>query len=325
MAVPSSGELKLRADIANEVDGSATGDNVSLGTLSNTAGFTEPDEMSEFYGYTACSAPSVTTNSLSGVSATQMTANGNVTNDNGCTVTARGFYFGTNSNYASNSKLNLGSGTGVFNSVRGVSPSTTYYCTAWAENSEGESVGSTVNATSSAPITYTFTNNYVAYREIEGGNWGPWYGSEAKCYGQYSHSQLGWQTTNSCVNGTITNDGYSPPSGLMTSKCNQGQAKSNAYFVHTNSPATVSSRVYCDAKGHGGSWNCCYDLMGMMGGTGSSMGTLTSCSYSYYATYGGTNVLASSPSCTGGTSNGCPNQNPNCQSWSEFGGSWTLS
>ena len=53
MAVPSSGQLRLRADIALEVDGSATGTNVSLGTLSNTAGFTEPDAMSEFYGYSA--------------------------------------------------------------------------------------------------------------------------------------------------------------------------------------------------------------------------------------------------------------------------------
>ena len=51
MAVPSSGQLRLRADIALEVDGSATGTNVSLGTLSNTAGFTDPDAMSEFYGY----------------------------------------------------------------------------------------------------------------------------------------------------------------------------------------------------------------------------------------------------------------------------------
>ena len=53
MAVPSSGQLRLRADIALEVDGSATGTNVSLGTLSNTAGLTEPDAMSEFYGYSA--------------------------------------------------------------------------------------------------------------------------------------------------------------------------------------------------------------------------------------------------------------------------------
>lgn len=58
MAIPSSGQLRLRADIALEVDGSATGTNVSLGTLSDTAGFAAPDAMSDFYGYSA--APSIT-------------------------------------------------------------------------------------------------------------------------------------------------------------------------------------------------------------------------------------------------------------------------
>lgn len=65
MPVPSSGQLRLRADIANEVDGSATGDNVSLGTLSNTAGFTEPDAMSEFYGYSSLTNPTVSYTSQS--------------------------------------------------------------------------------------------------------------------------------------------------------------------------------------------------------------------------------------------------------------------
>ena len=53
MPVPSSGQLRLRGDIALEVDGAATGTNVSLCTLSNTAGFTEPDAMSDFYGFSA--------------------------------------------------------------------------------------------------------------------------------------------------------------------------------------------------------------------------------------------------------------------------------
>ena len=60
MPVPSSGPIELRGDIALEVDGTATGTNVSLGTLSDTAGFTDPDAMSEFYGY------SIITTGLSG-------------------------------------------------------------------------------------------------------------------------------------------------------------------------------------------------------------------------------------------------------------------
>ena len=66
MAVPSSGQLRLRADIALEVDGDATGTNVSLGTLSNEAGFTEPDTMSEFYGYSAFTPPTMSGNAATG-------------------------------------------------------------------------------------------------------------------------------------------------------------------------------------------------------------------------------------------------------------------
>ena len=216
MPVPSSGQLRLRADIALEVDGSATGTNVSLGTLADTAGFdTPPDTMQEFYGYTACTIPSVTTNSISGVGVNSMTANGNVTNDNGCSVTERGFYFGTSSNYASNTKYSSGSGTGSYSrGFSGLNSSTTYYATAYATNSEGESRGSTVNATSSTLITYTFATQNSANRNLEIGNTN-FSSAYNRSYGQYLHSQLGWQTRNSCVDGTITNDGKSPSSGCL--------------------------------------------------------------------------------------------------------------
>jgi len=49
MAVPSSGELRLYADIGTELGVAQS--NVSLGAMSSTAGFTPPDAMSEFYGY----------------------------------------------------------------------------------------------------------------------------------------------------------------------------------------------------------------------------------------------------------------------------------
>ena len=49
MAVPSSGQLGLYADIGTELG--VTQSDVSLGTMSNTTGFTDPDAMSEFYGY----------------------------------------------------------------------------------------------------------------------------------------------------------------------------------------------------------------------------------------------------------------------------------
>lgn len=160
MAVPSSGPLQLRGDIALEVDGSATGTDVSLGTLSNSAGFTEPDTMSEFYGYSSVSAPSVTTDAASSVTSTSMQLNGNVTADNGASVTETGFYFGTDSNYLNNTKTSVGSGLGTYNlSKTSLSFSTTYYITAYAVNSAGEGVGSTISQATNAATPVSVTAN----------------------------------------------------------------------------------------------------------------------------------------------------------------------
>jgi hypothetical protein len=225
MPVPSSGQLRLRADIALEVDGSATGDNVSLGTLADTAGFTTPpDTMAEFYGYTSCTAPSITTNSLDNVSYTSMRANGNVTADNGCTVTERGFYFGTSTNRTSNTKYTSGSGTGSYNrTFSGLTSSgTTYYAWAYAINSAGETSGSRVQASTLTPATYTVQYTYTGRHQWESPQEQSWahaqmsananWSSYAKA--QYHHSSYGWSSyashTNSWYQSTRPTSGYNP-------------------------------------------------------------------------------------------------------------------
>ena len=55
MAVPSSGQLREYADIGVELGVAQS--NVSLRGMSQTAGFSTPDAMSEFYGYSAVSSP----------------------------------------------------------------------------------------------------------------------------------------------------------------------------------------------------------------------------------------------------------------------------
>jgi hypothetical protein len=52
MPLPSSGPLSFSAIRAEVVPG-GTNSNVSLRTLSSTAGFSTPDAVSEFYGYSA--------------------------------------------------------------------------------------------------------------------------------------------------------------------------------------------------------------------------------------------------------------------------------
>ena len=132
MPVPDSGQLRLRADIALEVDGSDTGTNVSLGTLSNTAGFTEPDTMSEFYGYSSFTAPTITANvSFSSVSSSGMTVSFSYANTDGANLES-GFYFGTSTNMTSNTFYSEGNSTSTSRSpgraFTGLSGSTTYYC-----------------------------------------------------------------------------------------------------------------------------------------------------------------------------------------------------
>ena len=159
MAVPSSGELRLIQDIALEVDGSASGSNISLNTLSASAEFSSPNGMLEFYGYSSSVAPSVLTNSSTGIGETSMTLNGNVTTDGGDTIIERGFYFGTQSRaYIDNPKYVVGGTTGSFSLTRsGLSGGTGYYCWAFATNSKGTTFGSRVYAATIAVFNPTYS------------------------------------------------------------------------------------------------------------------------------------------------------------------------
>ena len=154
MAVPSSGELKLWDTLWNQELAGTKGEN-SLHSASVYAGFTTPDALSDFYGWSDVEAPSVTTNSISSVAFTSMTLNGNVTSTGNEAVT-RGFYFGQNSASAgSNPKLSLGgtqNATGPFSCAKtGLSAQTQYFAWAFACNSAGETIGSRVQATTPAP------------------------------------------------------------------------------------------------------------------------------------------------------------------------------
>jgi len=150
MAVPSSGELKLWDTLWNQELAGSKGEN-SLHSASVYAGFSTPDALSDFYGWSDVEVPTLTTNASTSVTGNSFTANGNVTNTGNEDV-SRGFYIGTSTNYASNTKHTLGGtqGTGTFNfSKTGLSGATTYYVNAWASNSAGETVGNQVSTTTS--------------------------------------------------------------------------------------------------------------------------------------------------------------------------------
>lgn len=167
MAVPSSGELKLWDTLWNQELGGSQGEN-SLHSASVYAGFSTPDALSDFYGWSDVEPPTVVTGNATSVTANSMVLNGNVTSTGNQDV-SRGFYHGTNANAASNNPKYTVSGTqgtGAFSFTRGsLSYNVTYYFWAWASNDAGETIASrnqaTTNVPSFSPQTTTFQDRTV--------------------------------------------------------------------------------------------------------------------------------------------------------------------
>lgn len=166
MGVPSSGQLRLRADINQEVNGNDTDTNVSLGTLADDASFTNPpDQMSEFYGYSACVTINTGHNSINLMNPSssssiffrlRYTDTGVPT---ACQPTSWGVYLGTSSTYTNNTKYTLGTGAagslGPYSNrdytISSLNANTQYYARQFMTNVAGESVQS-YNSTATTPL-----------------------------------------------------------------------------------------------------------------------------------------------------------------------------
>jgi hypothetical protein len=93
--------------------------------------------------------PVLTTTAVTAISYTTATSGGNITADNGASVTTRGVCWGTSQNpTTSNSISSGGSGTGNFtSSLTNLTTGTTYYVRAYATNSAGTGYGTQVSFT----------------------------------------------------------------------------------------------------------------------------------------------------------------------------------
>ncbi|MBA7580269.1 hypothetical protein ES708_22160 [subsurface metagenome] len=101
-----------------------------------------------------CPVLTVTTTSISNITENSAQSGGNVTDDGGAEVTARGVCWSTSENpTTADSKTSDGTGTGSFvSSITGLSPNTTYYVRAYATNSVGTAYGDEVNFTTEQTI-----------------------------------------------------------------------------------------------------------------------------------------------------------------------------
>ena len=106
--------------------------------------------------------PTVTTNSVSDITFESATCGGNVTDDGGANVTARGVCWSTSQNPTiSDNKTTDGSSTGIFTSqLSNLSENTKYYVRAYATNEKGTSYGEQKSFTTLDDPTNGTINGY---------------------------------------------------------------------------------------------------------------------------------------------------------------------
>ena len=113
---------------------------------------------------TLASLPTViTTDSVTNITASSATGNGNVTDDGGNTVSERGLCWSTSHNPTiNNHKVQAGNGTGEFTAtLTGLEANTTYYMKAYAINGVGTSYGEEVQFTTPTVFVPTVTTTNV--------------------------------------------------------------------------------------------------------------------------------------------------------------------
>lgn len=173
MPIVSSGEIALIADIEAEFDQTGTTD-ISLFQARTDAGLSAGQvAMTDFYGLSDATAPTVATYSHIGVTSSSIHARGGVTSDGGASITERGFYLGTSTTATNNTKYTVSGTTGTFTrNITGLSASTTYYYFPYAKNSAGTTIGGyrsvTTSALSASTLFSSFGSSYL--RAPSGGN-----------------------------------------------------------------------------------------------------------------------------------------------------------
>jgi len=206
MALQTSGPIALFLEIrAEEIvkTPSLSATDFGLREVSAAAGFTEPDLMSEFYGYSSVT-PIVWTAAPVEVSKNDISINvrqnANTYNQGNGTITSKGFYYGTSTNIASATKVqvNTSNNTAEFSrNFTGLSGGTTYRFWAYAVNDVGETVSPRRDIATLPSVSITTIDSYNSTYNIYGAamqpsnmsitSWGNFYARTG-----YNHPYYGW-------------------------------------------------------------------------------------------------------------------------------------
>lgn len=118
---------------------------------------------------TLSAAPSVTSSGVTDLLDTTVTLGGNVTSDNGATVTERGIVYNISTNpTTANSKIVVTGTTGAYTGdATGLTPATTYYYRAYAINSYGTAYGENVTFKTEPSKPTSLTGTVVGKTQVD--------------------------------------------------------------------------------------------------------------------------------------------------------------
>jgi len=206
--------------------------------------------------------PTLTTTAASGVSTNSAVSGGNITNDGGATVSARGVAYGTSSAPTiAGSVTSNGSGSGVFTStISGLSSGTAYFVRAYATNSAGTAYGNEVTFSTTAcsgapsvngPSVVCVNANITLTASVTGGSWSSSNNAVATVNASGVVSGVG--AGSATITYTIAASGGCP--AVTANRAVTVNPLPNAGAISGGTSVNVGSTLQLSSSVSGGSWS----------------------------------------------------------------------